>query len=118
MGSGAVLMALDRLVRSWRRGEPRFEGLASTCIMEDLGVMVICLIWLSAGCTRVAFLDLVWTCNAMPTSSACAGEDVSDRGFFMLDLRGAGRDADGDGKSCKGVELEAVEVDEDMVPDR
>lgn len=36
----------------------------------------------------------------------------------MLDLLGGGRDADGDGKSCKGAELKGVEVDEDMVPDQ
>lgn len=36
----------------------------------------------------------------------------------MLDLRGGGLKADGDGKSCKGVELEGVDIEEDMVPDR
>lgn len=58
------------------------------------------------------------TCRAMPTSSSWTGEAVSNRGFFMLDLAGGGRDADGDGKSCKGAKLEGVEVDEDMVPDQ
>jgi len=35
----------------------------------------------------------------------------------MLDLRGGGRDADGEGNNCNGAELEGVE-EEDMVPDR
>jgi hypothetical protein len=47
----------------------------------------------------------------------CAGaeEDVAERVCFRLDLRG--RYDEGEGNSCKGVDVEGV-FEEDMVPDR
>lgn len=57
----------------------------------------------------------VVTCKATPLICAGAGEDVAERGCFRLDFRG--RYDDGEGNSCKGVDVEGV-FEEDMVPDR
>ena len=55
------------------------------------------------------------TCKATPLMCAGAGEDVAERVCFRLDFRG--RYDEGEGNSCKGVDVEGV-VEEDMVPDR
>ena len=57
----------------------------------------------------------VVTCKATPLMCAGAGDDVAERVCFRLDLRGVYED--GEGNSCKGVDVEGV-VEEDMVPDR
>lgn len=63
----------------------------------------------------VASMLAVVTCRATPLICAGAGDEVAERDCFKLVLRG--RYDDGEGNSCKGVEVEGV-VDEDMVPDR